>query len=277
MADNVAITAGSGTDIATDDVGSVHYQKVKVMMGGDGVEGNQWAGVLQTGSNAIGKLAANTGVDIGDVDVTSIAAGDNNIGNVDIVTLPAGNLGQQAMAASLSVVPASDVTDATYIGDIKFGEALPAGSNAIGKLAANTGVDIGDVDVTSQPARDRLTDNVGVAFQTDALLNDVTALTPTVATINVTASGVHTVISGSAGKQIKIIGGLLMAQNAVEVNLHSDNDKAIMGPLFPAQEGGFQIPYSPTGAGQPSDTNEGITMTLSRTERVGGYIAYVEV
>jgi len=30
--------------------------------------------------------------------------------------------------------------------------ALPAGSNAIGKLAANSGVDIGDVDVTSMPS-----------------------------------------------------------------------------------------------------------------------------
>jgi len=55
---------------------------------------------LPAGSNAIGKLAANSGVDIGDVDVLSLPA-------------------------------------------------LAAGSNAIGKLAANTGVDIGDVDVTS--------------------------------------------------------------------------------------------------------------------------------
>jgi len=68
---------------------------------------------LPAGSAAIGKLAANSGVDIGDVDILSIAAGDNNIGNVDIAS------------------------------------ALPAGSNAIGKLAANSGVDIGDVDVTS--------------------------------------------------------------------------------------------------------------------------------
>ena len=30
--------------------------------------------------------------------------------------------------------------------------SLPAGTNAIGKLAANSGVDIGDVDVTSEPA-----------------------------------------------------------------------------------------------------------------------------
>ena len=33
MADNVAITAGSGTTIATDDVSGVHYQKVKLAVG----------------------------------------------------------------------------------------------------------------------------------------------------------------------------------------------------------------------------------------------------
>lgn len=64
----------------------------------------------------------------------SLPAGDNNIGNVDVVTLPAGNLGQRAMAASLSTVPASDITDGTYIGDIKFGESLPAGTNNIGQI-----------------------------------------------------------------------------------------------------------------------------------------------
>ncbi len=39
---------------------------------------------LPAGTNAIGKLAANSGVDIGDVDVTSIAAGSNRIGTVGI-------------------------------------------------------------------------------------------------------------------------------------------------------------------------------------------------
>ncbi|MGH9847345.1 MAG: hypothetical protein ACREEM_52295, partial [Blastocatellia bacterium] len=36
-------------------------------------------------------------------------------------------------------------------GGVKVGvvDALPAGTNAIGKLAANSGVDVGDVDVTS--------------------------------------------------------------------------------------------------------------------------------
>lgn len=57
---------------------------------------------LPAGTNAIGKLAANSGVDIGDVDITSIAAGDNNIGNVDIVTVPTDPFGANADAASAS-------------------------------------------------------------------------------------------------------------------------------------------------------------------------------
>lgn len=36
MADNVAITAGSGTSIAADDIGSVFYQRVKPAIGPDG-------------------------------------------------------------------------------------------------------------------------------------------------------------------------------------------------------------------------------------------------
>ncbi len=37
MADNVPITAGSGTTIATDDIGGVNYQRVKLAVGEDGV------------------------------------------------------------------------------------------------------------------------------------------------------------------------------------------------------------------------------------------------
>lgn len=36
MADNIAVTQGSGTSIATDDVGGVHHQVVKVEFGKDG-------------------------------------------------------------------------------------------------------------------------------------------------------------------------------------------------------------------------------------------------
>lgn len=74
---------------------------------------------LPTGTNAIGKLAANSGVDIGDVDVTSIAAGDNNIGNVDIVTVPAplSTTGGGTEATALRVTVASDSTGVLSVDD----------------------------------------------------------------------------------------------------------------------------------------------------------------
>jgi len=58
-------------------------------------------------------------------------------GTADQTAVIAADVGAKANA--LRVAPANDITDGTYIGDIKFGEGLPA----------NSGVDIGDVDVTS--------------------------------------------------------------------------------------------------------------------------------
>lgn len=317
MADNVAVTAGSGTSVATDQIGSDHYQRIKIsdgvadsavhltvvaedaahasgdtgivlmavrqdtaasLAGADGdyiplivdstgrlhisnadlatlagavsgtemqadvktmpataaedaalpaeavviaaddgtdthliqVDANGYLkAILQTGSDAIGKLAANTGVDIGDVDVTSssgqaaegaalpgvfyVVAGDDgtdthplqvdangylkavlqtsadvDIGAVDVATLPAANLGQQAMAASMSVVPANNVIDATYIGDIKFGEELPAGEEVIGKVAAS------DIEIELTPTITTDAHTAGdVLFDAAALANAV--------------------------------------------------------------------------------------------------------
>lgn len=86
MADNVSIKDASGTSvpIAADDIAGVQYQRVKLVDGTldstTAIPGDanglkvQLGAAIPTGSNAIGKLAANSGVDIGDVDVTSMPA-----------------------------------------------------------------------------------------------------------------------------------------------------------------------------------------------------------
>lgn len=92
---------------------------------------------LPAGTNAIGKLAANSGVDIGDVDVTSLPsliAGTAIIGKVGIDQTTPGTTNKVSIG-----------TDGT----VAINTALPAGTNAIGKLAANDGVDIGDVTVNN--------------------------------------------------------------------------------------------------------------------------------
>lgn len=164
--------------MAADEIGGIQHQRVKVQHGADGSATDvstaspmpvqvhdgtdaavvSAAGALQVdvasalpaGTNAIGKLAANSGVDIGDVDVTSCALPtgastsakqDTIIGHLDgvegLLTTIDGDTGALAACASGSELQVDIVG------------ALPAGANAIGKLAANTGVDIGDVDVTS--------------------------------------------------------------------------------------------------------------------------------
>lgn len=52
MADNVAITPGAGATIATDDVGGVQYQRVKLDLGGDGASSPLLRG-QQTAANSI--------------------------------------------------------------------------------------------------------------------------------------------------------------------------------------------------------------------------------
>src|SRR5215207_2011937 len=63
MADTIAITAGSGTTINTDDVGGVHTQRVKLTWGTDGTVTDASAsnpvptvqtGALPAGTNNIG-------------------------------------------------------------------------------------------------------------------------------------------------------------------------------------------------------------------------------
>lgn len=153
--------------------------------------GRLWASAtidaaLPAGTNAIGKLAANSGVDIGDVDITSIAAGDNNIGNVDIVSLPA--------------IPAGT----NNIGDVDV-LSIAAGDNNIGNvdivtmpnvtLAAGTNTNevVGDVAHDSPVGGNPLLEGL------EARTSDGTAV----------ASGdVVRAIGDTLGKQVVLLGAV---------------------------------------------------------------------
>lgn len=90
MADNLTFQTGAlatvpdTTVVATDDASGVHYQKVKLVDGADGstalIGGDATNGLdvdvtrlpsLPAGTNAIGKLASNTGVTIGAVELAA--------------------------------------------------------------------------------------------------------------------------------------------------------------------------------------------------------------
>lgn len=171
MAENVLITPGTGDTVGADDISSVKYQRIKLIHGADGVN----AGDVSTANGL-------------PVQVLSVAAGTNNIGDVDVLTLPADPLGANADAAATagstgslsaklrlatsqldSIKTAVETLDNTVGGSelqVDVVAALPAGTNAIGKLAANSGVDIGDVDVTSISAGTNLIGDANLQART---------------------------------------------------------------------------------------------------------------
>lgn len=81
---------------------------------------------------------------------TAIPAGTNNIGDVDVLTVPADPFGANAdavVAAGATGSISAKLRRATQgLEDLKTAIVLAAGTNAIGKLAANAGVNIGAIE-----------------------------------------------------------------------------------------------------------------------------------
>lgn len=251
MADNITITQGTGTTIATEDISDVQHQKVKIEFGGDGVakmvsdadplpvtgtfyqttqpisaaslplpasastsanqttiighvdgietlletiDGkitscNTGAVVLAAGSATIGKLASNSGVDIGDVDILSIAAGDNNIGNVDIAS------------------------------------AIPPGTN-----------NIGDVDVLTVPRSLSGPGQPGTAVDSYSHV----AISASANTANQSL-----VAAPGANKQIWVYGiSYVVGTGAGSVSFQDEDDTAVSGIMAHALNSGMAIPPS---------------------------------
>ena len=120
MADNVTVTQGSGKTVATDDEGGSQFQRIKLVDGSDA-------------SSARIAGCATYGLD---VDVTRIAAGDNNIGNVDIVTAPV----RDRTTDNVGVAQSTDaIMNDTSVLTPKFAkiDAASSGDNTI--VAAVTG------------------------------------------------------------------------------------------------------------------------------------------
>lgn len=132
MADNTVLNTGSGGDtIASDDIGGVKHQRVKIEYGVDGAA----VDVSDTNPLPIDDAGGSLTVDATEFTdmVTSLQLLDNAVS------------GTEYQVDVVAALPAGD----NNIGNVDLASAIPAGSNSIGTLGANSGVDIGDVDVTS--------------------------------------------------------------------------------------------------------------------------------
>ncbi len=76
--------------------------------------------------------------DIGGVHYQQVKLVDGTLDGTGVIAADIG-----AKANALRIAPANDITDGTYIGDIKFGEALPANTNTqevVGDVANNVAI-----------------------------------------------------------------------------------------------------------------------------------------
>jgi len=284
--------AGQDADVTIADGGNV----ISVDDGG-GTLTVDVGTALPAGTNAIGKLAANSGVDIGDVDVTSLPS------------LPAGTNAIGKLAANSGV----DIGDV----DVTSLPSLPAGTNAIGKLAANSGVDIGDVDVSSVIAGTGAT-NLGKAIDSAAGGTDTgvailavrddeqAAITPAdgdytaircdrfgnikttqlpdatsvvkFAAIDAASSGDNTIqAAAGAGIKIRVLSAFLVAAGTVNVRFESGaGGTALTGQMNLVANSGFTLPYNPAGWFETAD-NTLLNLELSAAVSVDGCVSYVEV
>ena len=143
-------------------------------------------------------------------------------------------MGQDTIAASLSVAPATNIADATYIGDIKFGEALPAGTALLGKV----GIDQTTPGTTNKVAIGPSLDGSG-APTIDSYASAV---------IDLAASTVDQQIIATPGanKQIWVYGfGLLCDTAAGTIVFQDEANTALTGTMAFSDEGGISV--APSG------------------------------
>ena len=141
---------------------------------------------LPAGTNAIGKLASNTGIDIGDVDVTSIVPGTaaTNLGKAEDAIHASGDVGIMPLGVRTDT-PASTAADGDYVPFLMseegalWTENLPsevdAGNSSIATLGIDatftgTGVDLLDhqaITVMIDASHDSATDGMQFQFSSD--------------------------------------------------------------------------------------------------------------
>lgn len=156
MADNTRLPQGTedGDIYASDDIGGVKHQRVKIEIGVDGVA----ADVSGSNPMPISDNGASLTVDAPVTTPVFVRLSD----------------GASAMTSLPTTMVAAIPAGANTIGTVNVGTlpALPTGANVIGRLAANDGVDIGNVDVASLPALPAGANSIG------SIASVTTSITP---------------------------------------------------------------------------------------------------
>lgn len=202
---------------------------------------------LTTGSAAIGKLAANTGVDIGDVDVTSVVPGTaaTNLGKARASALGATDTGVAALAVRNDDLADLSGADGDYTPLQVNSEGALFVSQATAEVKQASGVAAGGAPGT---------DNMIAAVGGKKLL--VLALS-----LFATSTTTNTVYVDNADNDL-----LGNSGNGIALSLDADGDTVP----------GFILPYNPGGWFKTDTVNEAVTLNTSAAQDIIWCITYNE-
>jgi hypothetical protein len=236
MADNVAVTPGSGASIAGDEISGVVHQRVKVQYGDDG--------------SATDVSASNP------LPTTVSALPSDPLGTSSDSAASAGSTG--TLSAKLRLMT-------TQLDAIKT--AVETIDNFVSGTEAQ-------VDVLTMPAAARTTDAIAAALQTDAIMNGLTAVTPVFAAISCSSSGNNTLVAAVSAKKTRVFALAVMASSAVNVKFQSGaGGTDISGLFYLAANTGFVLPFNPLGWCETA-TNTILNLSLSGAVPVGGFLVH---
>jgi hypothetical protein len=294
----VPVTDNSGSltvDYATTGSGTATGAlRVELPTNGTGVIAAVTAisNALPAGTNAIGKLAANSGVDIGDVDVTSLPA-DPLGANADAI-VAAGATGSisakmrrltqgvEDLKTGITALPSHAVTLGNSTSGPQKAEDAVAADGDVGIPAmvvrkatpANTSGTDGDYEFPQASGGRVWTINTE---NTDHINVAGVATAPKFAKIVASSSGVTEVIALVSGKKIRVLSLSLTANAAVNVKFQSHTTPTdLTGLYYLGDKGGFVLPYNPLGHFE-SLSGQALDINLSGAVAVGGQLVYVEV
>lgn len=198
---------------------------------GAGLEATALRVTLATDSTGVVSIDDNGGAITVDGSLTSAG----NVTNAGTFAVQAAQSGAWSLSANQSVNVAQMNGVATTMGNGTSGTGvqrvtiasdstgqvkLAAGTAAIGKLTANSGVDIGDVDVTSLPALAAGTNSIGKILPTDI---DVTAHTNYARKYYTSATPTDGIIwSPAAGKRWHVVTMYINVSAASTITLEDD-------------------------------------------------------
>jgi hypothetical protein len=195
-------------------------------------------------------------------------------------------VGNGAAATAVRVTMANDSTGIM---------SLTTSTASIGKLASNTGVTIGAVEIAAAQtlavtnagtfatqatlqAGTALIGKVSASPETSTIYDGSTALTPKFAVISASTSGNNTIVAAVASKKIRVLAYNFIGAGAVNGKFQSGASGTDLTGLkyIAAAGGGICAPFNPAGWFE-TGSNTLLNLNLSGAVAVGGELVYVEV